>query len=220
MTKEQALEILIEQINHNMETFIAIVSILLAVFVVFQWRLSNKQIEKMKKDTLDKIEGKHHLSKLEEVVSDNSKKIKELESQINELKDEVKVNKADETMDIDKLKETIKTQKQMEIQRGYTVITELDQMVDELKQNDTFWVMNHQQKIYRLIDELLVNKFLPNITKAPTLSIIYDKLYYVKDNNKKYAEELRNYLVEKAGDLIKAGQEFMNSPLRDKNNDK
>lgn len=67
MTKEEVIEKLIEQVNHNMDTFIGILGILLAVFLYFQWRLSQSQLNKLKEEIEKQIKVKYHLDKINKI---------------------------------------------------------------------------------------------------------------------------------------------------------
>ena len=42
MTNEQIIEKLIDQINNDMQIFIAVLSIVIAIAAVLQWRISDK----------------------------------------------------------------------------------------------------------------------------------------------------------------------------------
>lgn len=64
MTKEEVIEKLIEQVNHNMDTFIGILGILLAAFLYFQWRLSQSQLNKLREEIEKQIRVKYHLDKI------------------------------------------------------------------------------------------------------------------------------------------------------------
>ena len=67
MTKEEVIEKLIEQVNHNMDTFIGILGILLAAFLYFQWRLSQSQLNKLKEEIEKQIRVKYHLDKINKI---------------------------------------------------------------------------------------------------------------------------------------------------------
>lgn len=64
MSKEQAIEELIEQVNHNMDTFVGLFSIALVFFLYFQWRLSKNQIQKLKYDVKNEILKEYHLEQI------------------------------------------------------------------------------------------------------------------------------------------------------------
>lgn len=49
MSKEEMIQEIIEISAHNMDWFIGIVGLLLAFFTYFQWKLSQSQLDKLKK---------------------------------------------------------------------------------------------------------------------------------------------------------------------------
>lgn len=57
MTKEQALEQVIDIANHNMDWFIGIISVLVGFFAIFQWYFNDKQLEKVKEDMRREYKG-------------------------------------------------------------------------------------------------------------------------------------------------------------------
>lgn len=160
------------------------VSIAIAAFFgILQWKLSDKQIEKMKNNTIDKIVKKYGLDKLDETTA--------------------KVNEHSEM--IDNIKNILDTQKQLEFKRGITVFTELDNAIENLGSKDLGIVITTENKMYRLIDEIVANEFLPIVIKAPYVKILYDKLYQQRDNQG--AKNLCKYLEENASELIELGNE-------------
>lgn len=146
-----------------------------AFFGVLQWRLSDKQIEKMKNDTIKEIVDKYNLNNLDDTMK--------------------KVNDISDAFD---------AQKQLELRRGLTALTELDNAIDALYSDDSKKVISARSKMYRLIDEIVFNKFCPTIIKA-SVKIIYDKLNHFGNNQN--AEPIRKYLEEHASELIKLGNE-------------
>ena len=153
------------------------VSIAIAAFFgILQWRLSDKQIEKMKNDTIKEIVDKYNLNNLDDTMK--------------------KVNDISDAFD---------AQKQLELRRGLTALTELDNAIDTLYSDDSKKVISARNKMYRLIDEIVFNKFCPTIIKASSVKIIYDKLNHFGNNQN--AEPIRKYLEEHASELIKLGNE-------------
>lgn len=67
MTKEEIIEKLIEQINNNMQIFLGILSLLVAVFAYFQWRLSQSQLSRLKEEIEKQIKIKYHLNKINKI---------------------------------------------------------------------------------------------------------------------------------------------------------
>lgn len=49
MSKDEMMQETIEIAAHNMDWFIGIVGVLVAIFALFQWYYSDKQLEKVKK---------------------------------------------------------------------------------------------------------------------------------------------------------------------------
>ncbi|WP_124032012.1 hypothetical protein [Limosilactobacillus vaginalis] len=154
-----------------------------AFFGVLQWRLSDKQIEKMKNDTIKEIVDRYNLNKLGDTIE--------------------KINNNSEA--INNIKDILDAQKQLELRRGITALTELDNEIDNLYSDDSMKVISARSKMYRLIDEIVFNKFCPTIIKASSVKIIYDKLNHFGNNQN--AEPIRKYLEEHASELIKLGNE-------------
>ena len=161
MSNSDLFDKLYQEINRQNTFYFWIIGIVVAISIaisafigILQWRLSDKQIEKMKKDTIERIEDKYQLASMESSVSNNSSKVKNLENEVA------------------KLKETVAIQKRLGIQRGYTTITELDELADRLKSADMTEAITIEKIMYRLIDEIVENKFLPELSKASTLSIV------------------------------------------------
>lgn len=67
MTKEEIIEKLIEQINNNMQIFLGILGLLVAVFAYFQWRLSQSQLNRLKEEIEKQIKVKYHLEKIDKI---------------------------------------------------------------------------------------------------------------------------------------------------------
>lgn len=65
MSKEEALEQVIDIASHNMDWFIGIISVLVAFFAFYQWFLNDKQINRLKEDMRHEYEAKLKDSKQE-----------------------------------------------------------------------------------------------------------------------------------------------------------
>lgn len=89
MTKEQALEKLIDQINNDMAVFVGILAIVLAAFLYFQWRLSDKQILKMKQETSQELERLYHFDQMQNTIDELSNKLSSAEQEVISLKRKV-----------------------------------------------------------------------------------------------------------------------------------
>lgn len=86
MSNEQVIEKLIDQINSNMQIFLGILALLLAIFGLFQWRFSNSQIAKLraeiKNETRKEIAKEYRLDdldklkrKVEEIVKEEAEQL-------------------------------------------------------------------------------------------------------------------------------------------------
>ncbi len=67
MSKEEMIQEIIEISAHNMDWFIGIVGLLLAFFTYFQWKLSQSQLDKLKKEVENQIKVKYHLEKIDKI---------------------------------------------------------------------------------------------------------------------------------------------------------
>ena len=67
MSKEEMIQEIIEISAHNMDWFIGIVGLLLAFFTYFQWKLSQSQLDKLKKEVENQIKVKYHLEKINKI---------------------------------------------------------------------------------------------------------------------------------------------------------
>lgn len=76
MSQEQAVEKLVDQVNSDMGVFLAIISIMVAVFLYFQWRLSDSQVKRMKSEIKSEIAKEYNLDELNrkvgEIVKENA----------------------------------------------------------------------------------------------------------------------------------------------------
>lgn len=65
MSKEEALEQMIDIASHNMDWFIAIISVLVGFFAFYQWFLNDRQINRLKESMRHEYEVKLKDSKKE-----------------------------------------------------------------------------------------------------------------------------------------------------------
>lgn len=70
MTKDEMIQETIEIAAHNMDWFIGIISVTVALFALFQWRFTDKQIEKMKSEILQQVTNTYEarIKKLENIL--------------------------------------------------------------------------------------------------------------------------------------------------------
>ena len=72
MTNEQIIEKLIDQINNDMQIFIAVLSIVIAIAAFLQWRISDKQIHKMQMAIREANDKAEKLAKMNKILIKNS----------------------------------------------------------------------------------------------------------------------------------------------------
>lgn len=72
MTNEQVIEKLIDQINNDMQIFIAVLSIVIAIAAFLQWRISDKQIQKMQIAIKEANNKSEKLAEMNKVLVKNS----------------------------------------------------------------------------------------------------------------------------------------------------
>ncbi|WP_323059077.1 hypothetical protein, partial [Limosilactobacillus reuteri] len=89
MTKEQAIEKLVDQINSDMAIFVGILAIVLAAFLYFQWRLSDKQIKKMKDETRQELEETYHFNEMRRDINGLNNNLKSIKKELDTLMDTV-----------------------------------------------------------------------------------------------------------------------------------
>lgn len=67
MSKDQMIQETIEIAAHNMDWFIGIIAVTIALFALFQWKFTDKQIDKMKSDMLNQVNEEYEtrIKKLE-----------------------------------------------------------------------------------------------------------------------------------------------------------
>ncbi|MRH09627.1 hypothetical protein GIX81_09250 [Lactobacillus reuteri] len=72
MSKEEMIQEIIEISAHNMDWFIGFVGLLLAFFAYFQWRLSQAQLENLKKEIKREIADEYSLYKIANIKNINT----------------------------------------------------------------------------------------------------------------------------------------------------
>lgn len=72
MTNEQVIEKLIDQINNDMQIFIAVLGFVIAIAAVLQWRISDKQIQKMQMAIKEANNKSEKLAEMNKVLIKNS----------------------------------------------------------------------------------------------------------------------------------------------------
>lgn len=73
MSKDQMIQEIIEITAHNMDWFIAIIGVTVALFALFQWKFTDKQIDKMKSDILNQVNKEYEtrIKKLEDTLTNH-----------------------------------------------------------------------------------------------------------------------------------------------------
>lgn len=129
MTKEQALEKLIDQINNDMAIFVGILAIVLAAFLYFQWSLSEKKIKQLKSDIEQDLVEKYTVDRIKDLLDDTNKITKRLNTIDNKTKNNPKNHKELEKVVIKE-----------ETNRFFRLIERIDSQLNSLrtnKQNNT-----------------------------------------------------------------------------------
>lgn len=57
MTKDEMIQEMIEIAAHNMDWFIGIIGVTVALFALFQWRYTDQQVKKMKSEILKQVDN-------------------------------------------------------------------------------------------------------------------------------------------------------------------
>ncbi|MCD7118941.1 hypothetical protein LTY56_09985 [Limosilactobacillus albertensis] len=151
-----------QEINRQNTFYFWIIGIVLTVsiaitafFGVLQWRLSDKQIEKMKIGIKEKLINEYDLDKLEN-------RLAILNNQVNEL---------------------MKKQEQLTQVHGYILIKDIHIATKKLFDENPEVALEAQNSMIICLKEFLANKYLDDLTKAVSLSFVYRGLKNLDSNN-------------------------------------
>lgn len=182
MTNEQVIEKLIDQINNNMQIFLGILGVLVAIFAFFQWRISQSQLknlkEKAKAEAINDIVEKYRLDNLKE----SYKKIESLEKQFSIL--ESKNNK---------LRSSIES---LENIRQVRLIQDIQATLKLALSNNNEKPSTFEGRLTFLLSEFINNAFIQDIVKMSTLGFVFNEVNALKDS--KPAQRIKEF-VESSG---------------------
>ena len=137
MSKDQIIETLLDQINNNMNIFLAILAIALTAFFVLQWRLSDKQIEKLKVKIKQELISEYRLDRF----GDLAQKVSAIEKDLQEFKKAMQLHDED-------------------------VVSELNDTVINIYDHDPAKAAICTNKAIRLMTELFSSNFVDDSVKA------------------------------------------------------
>lgn len=182
MTNEQVIEKLIDQINNNMQIFLGILGVLVAIFAFFQWRISQSQLkdlkEKAKVEAINDIVEKYKLDNLKE----SYKKIESLEKQFSIL--ESKNNELRSSI------ESLENIRQVRLIQDIQATLKLA-LSDNSEKPSTF-----EGRLTFLLSEFINNAFIQDIVKMSTLGFVFNEVNALKDS--KPAQRIKEF-VESSG---------------------
>lgn len=213
MTKEQAIEKLVDQINSDMAIFVGILAIVLAAFLYFQWRLSDKQIKKMKDETRQELEETYHFNEMRRDINGLNNNLKSIKKELDTLMDTVeklKTSISNNEHDISKLGKLDNNlfnisemkidydsiQNSMERAMIESEISSLIYSKDKEKSKELVNIL--KDKIVNIISSEKTN----NIEKIEFLSKAYRQL---KNSNNNEANKLGDILHENYSQFIMPG---------------
>lgn len=178
MTNEQVIEKLIDQINNNMQIFLGILGVLVAIFAFFQWRISQSQLknlkEKAKAEAINDIVEKYRLDNLKE----SYKKIESLEKQFSIL--ESKNNKLRSSI------ESLENIRQVRLIQDIQATLKLA-LSDNSEKPSTF-----EGRLTFLLSEFINNAFIQDIVKMSTLGFVFNEVNALKDS--KPAQRIKKFV--------------------------
>lgn len=178
MTNEQVIEKLIDQINNNMQIFLGILGVLVAIFAFFQWRISQSQLknlkEKAKAEAINDIVEKYKLDNLKE----SYKKIESLEKQFSIL--ESKNNK---------LRSSIES---LENIRQVRLIQDIQATLKLALSDNGERPSGFESRLISLLSEFINNAFIQDILKMSTLVFVFSEVSALKDN--KPAQRIKKFI--------------------------
>lgn len=197
MSNSDLFDKLYQEINRQNAFYFWIVGIALSIavavtafFGILQWRLSDKQIEKMKSDAKKDIVKEYQLDDLNNRLENLEKEIKELSSKHLDLS-------------LGSIGGSGISQKDFKKATSLTKKLEIRSLIAKLPESDDAKTDDLISSIEESFKELTSDNdnFLDN---AVFVYEIYSEL--LKESDKKYAAELISFLESNARDLINGGK--------------
>lgn len=197
MTKEQALEKLIDQINNDMAIFVGILAIVLAAFLYFQWSLSEKKIKQLKSDIEQDLIEKYTVDRIKDLLDDTNKITKRLNTIDNKTKNNLKNHKELEKVVIKE-----------ETNRFFRLIERIDSQLNSLrtnKQNNTEFDYSEISNNIRLACEnVLIDKGIKSIV----IYQIYKKIKLFPQLPNSYKLRWESIISQKAKEELEVAKQF------------
>ncbi|MCH9393182.1 hypothetical protein MM193_00520 [Limosilactobacillus reuteri] len=197
MTKEQALEKLIDQINNDMAIFVGILAIVLAAFLYFQWSLSEKKIKQLKSDIEQDLVEKYTVDRIKDLLDDTNKITKRLNTIDNKTKNNLKNHKELEKVVIKE-----------ETNRFFRLIERIDSQLNSLrtnKQNNTEFDYSEISNNIRLACEnVLIDKGIKSIV----IYQIYKKIKLFPQLPNSYKLRWESIISQEAKEELEVGKQF------------
>lgn len=205
MTKEEIIEKLIDQINSDMGIFVSILSILVAVFLYFQWSLSDKQIKQMKSDIRQKLIDDYSIDS----ISDISKKVSSMSQRLGGLENSAK-----------EWREFAKKAKAESLRSFMRQMDELNNRLMNIKYKSTAPENRQEayQEITSSIKAMCENQLVDKTTKAFCIYQIYEIIDEIPQSEKNHKEYWQSIIRDEAGEELEIGKQFQRNIIDSFNN--
>lgn len=205
MTKEEIIEKLIDQINSDMGIFVSILSILVAVFLYFQWSLSDKQIKQMKSDIRQKLIDDYSIDS----ISDISKKVSSMSQRLGGLENSAK-----------EWREFAKKAKAESLRSFMRQMDELSNRLTNIKYKSTAPENRQEayQEITSSIKAMCENQLVDKTTKAFCIYQIYEIIDGIPQSEKNHKEYWQSIIRDEAGEELEIGKQFQRNIIDSFNN--
>ena len=198
MSKEQVIEKLIDQINGDMQIFLGILALLVAIFAFFQWRYSNGQIEKLRSGIEQDLIDKHKISQISSMV-EKENSLEEKVYSLNEKMGELKELEKEHQKLLDKV-ESLESTRVLEATQVFNA------QLPKLHDPDMTVAAMAKTTIDIKVHEILGNNFINQMMKSVLIHSLYNQLKRGKQN--RYTRELIKMIEHRASDLLKQGDDI------------
>ena len=198
MSKEQVIEKLIDQINGNMQIFLGILGVLVAIFAFFQWRYSSGQIERLRSRIEQDLIDKHKISQISSMIEKENSLENKIYS-LNEKMGELKVLEKEHQ----KLSNNVESLENMRVIEATQIF---NAQLPKLHDSDMTVAVMAKVTIDIKIQEIIGNNFINQMMKSVLIHNLYNQLKRGKQN--RYTRELIKMIEHRASDLLKQGDDI------------